>query len=235
MKLVIPWLGSDSTELRYCLRSMDMHMKGVTGLIIIGYAPPGWLKDYTHIRYRDDINQKWSHRNVWEKLQTVQEEEFLWSADDVYLLKDFRAKRLPYYFTGPLTDQLTGRNPKNPYYATLSNTLDFIGLEAIAYNTHCPIVIDKDRLNATMIKMETIEGNLQVTGEVDWNKPYGYCIKTLYAQGMKGMQIADCKLMAKEQDLTGRPWFSTSPTFMRRGGERLLKGLYPRPSRWEKH
>lgn len=218
MTIVIPWIGPDSTELRYTLRSIDKHLPDVEGVTVIGYSMPLWLRNVTHIQHRDHPAPHMAHRNVWDKLQIVPDAKFLFVADDHYLLRDYVAADFPNYYTGTLDEAHAKTRFGNPYHATLQNTIDVLGAKAKAYNTHCPFVIEKKKL-AKLAKY-------------DWYKPHGYCLKTIYCKG--GEQAVDLKLRAdRNPDLTGRDWFSTSPTFISRGGERLLKKLFPNKSRYE--
>lgn len=208
MTLAIPYVGQNPTELRYCLRSLN-HL--ASDLIIIGPQPSGF-KNYTHIPFTDNRQQQWAHRNVWEKLCLVEAPEFIWSADDVY------ATGAPVlnYSPGLLRDEIARRNPGNPYTQTLRNTLNVVG-DAPAFNIHCPMAINRERLHGI---------------QVNWSAPHGYCIKTLYGQGLEPVICIDQKLYHKQQP--GPGWFSSSPSWMAAGGERILKRMFPVPSKWEK-
>lgn len=221
MNAVIPWIGPDSRELRYTLRSIERFLPDITGAIVIGYTPPSWLRNITHIKHRDRFGAQWAHKNVWDKVNLVQDEAFLFVADDHYLLREYKAVEFPNYFTGKLEAAVSQLNPDNPYARTLQNTLSVLSPASVAYNTHAPFVIERKKLKRL--------------AKLDWNKPFGYCLKTLYCQKQAGaVHAVDLKLKTeKKPDLTGRDWFSTSPVFMSRGGEGLLKTLYPNKSRWE--
>lgn len=219
MNAVIPWLGPDSTELRYTLRSIEQYMPDISGVIIISYTIPSWLKNIQHIKFRDRHGAVWAHKNVWDKIGLVQDDIFLFVADDHYLLREYNAVEFPNYYTGSLAVAISGLNPENPYTKTIRNTIDVIG-SGRAYNTHCPFVVERKKLQ----KLE----------KHNWNKPFGYCLKTLLLQKSGGVQCQDMKLKTERSpDLAGREWFSTSPVFMNRGGEALLKKLYPKKSQWE--
>lgn len=221
MNAVIPWLGPDSTELRYSLRSIETFLPDITGIIIIGYSLPNWIKNVSHIKFRDRYGIQWAHKNVWDKVNLVEDETFLFHADDHYLLKQYTADKFPNYFNGTLSKAQENTNISNPYFKTITNTLNILSKDAIAYNTHAPFIIEKKRLKKLR--------------KHDWTKPFGYCLKSLYCHKLPGGVLGiDLKLRVdKNPDLTGREWFSTSPVFMSRGGERLLKKLYPKPSKWE--
>lgn len=212
MTLAIPFLGPDATELRYCLRSYQQYFN-ITELFIIGPQPQG-LINYTHIPFKDDPRYQWAHRNVWEKLNLVETDCFLWSADDVYIQT---SEILP-WSPGLLRDELPKRQTHNPYHTTLQNTLDALDPDAIAYNTHAPMWIKRDRLRSI---------------DVDWQRPHGYCIKTLYGQKLQPVTITDAKLQHR-QPVPQSPFFSSSPGWIRAGGWRILEKMFPRKSKWEK-
>lgn len=211
MTLVIPFLGPDDRELRYCLRSLSLHTDA-TDLIIIGRTAPKWL-NCTHIPYADHRDPRWYHRNVWEKLQLVEAETFLWCADDVYLQQPWDGR---YYATGTLGQIQTREG--NPYHQTILNTRNLLGPDAIAYNTHCPINIRRSRLRGL---------------QADFSVPYGYCIKTIYAQPETPVIASDLKIRgSRVPPLAGLPWFSSSPQCLGKLLPLLAK-MYPVRSKWE--
>lgn len=217
MKVVIPWIGPDSTELRYTLRSIDRYMTSVTEICIISKQLPPWAKGVNHISFTDHPSPKYNHRNVWNKVNAAPYRRFLYWPDDCYLLQ--AVDNIPRYYTGTLRQALDKINPGNAYWHTINNTIGVLSDSHMAYNTHIPFYIDK--------------ATLEPLAELDWSIPHGYCLKTLYCKG--GTYTDDLKLKTERNpDLTGRVWFSTSPTFMSRGGERFLNKMYPNKSRWER-
>jgi len=210
MTLAIPWIGPDDRELRYCLRSLNYLSKYLT---LICAKPPQWLRNFTHISYKDNRQPQWNHRNVWEKLLLVPDDEFIWSADDIFTTHQWQPCN---HATGLLSDQIYRKNPGNPYHNTLINTHNVLG-DVLAFNSHTPVLIERKRLHSI---------------DVDWCVPHGYCIKTLYCQGLPHVMYNDVKLIYKQQPGIG--WFSSSPTWMSAGGEAILRRLFPRPSVWEK-
>lgn len=85
----------NNEELRYSLRSVEKHIKGVRNVFVVG-ENPGFLSDKVIYipaldPYPCDLNNK--DRNIWHKLETackhpLLSEDFLFSADDNIVLKD---------------------------------------------------------------------------------------------------------------------------------------------------
>lgn len=82
----------------------------------------------------------------------------------------------------------------------------------------------------------------KTVGKVDWDKWYGYCIKTLYSvlNGIEGEYYEDMKIrlpLKYEQiieQIAGRKWFSIGDRcFVENGMRKVLEDLYTVKSRYE--
>lgn len=219
-------------ELRYCLRSIEKHLRGVGEVFIIGYCPE-WVQNVTHIPFDEDPRNRFRDRNIMNKMLASCKNErvsddFLMVHDDHFLLANYEAGAFPYYHMGPMVPN-TGQ-----YAETKRNTiLTLSGKDDITqvinnYDCHCPILFDKERF-------------IKVT-QVDWSKWYGYCLKTLYCvmNGIMGEYMDDIKirmpLKADEikQAIAGRSWFSIGDRCWTEGGmKEVLQTLYPNKSKYE--
>lgn len=228
--IVIP-LGSRShdnyTELRFCLRSMEKHLKGMRQVFTIGHKPD-WVQNIIHIPLEDDPRSRFKERNICTKILTACEDErvsdsFLMVHDDHFLLQDIEAGSFPYAHHGPMTPG------PGQYGETKKNTISLFRDPINDHDSHCPILFEKQKFREAMQK-------------ADWSKWYGYCIKTLYCvqNGITGEYYSDLKIRRIESAegiksaIDGRKWFST--------GDRVFKlcpmmdimnELYPEKSKYE--
>src|SRR5688572_3980881 len=167
-------------ELRYCLRSIEKHLKGVGNIFIIGHKPE-WVTGCIHIPAEDDPRNRFRDRNIMCKMVFACKDrrvskDFLMVHDDHFLLTDYDASEFPYYHCGPLV-------PGQGQYAhTKQNTVSLLG-ETNNYDTHCPILFNKEKF-------------MRSVALADWLKWYGYCMKTLYCvlNGVDGEYMDDIKI-----------------------------------------
>lgn len=213
-------------ELRMCLRSIEKHLNGIRNVFIIGHKPD-FVTNVIHIPYEDDPRNRFRDRNICSKILAAFErrdvsDNILMVHDDHFLLQDYGAGAFPYYHCGPMV-------PGQGQYAhTKENTISVVG-ECNNYDTHCPIVFNKQKFMNTVAK-------------VDWNKWYGYCIKTLYCvlNGIEGEYMEDSKIRLPLtypqiiDQIRGRKWFSIGDRcFVENGMKRVLEDLYTNKSKYE--
>jgi hypothetical protein len=217
-------------ELRYCLRSIQEHLKGVSNVFLIGHKPD-WVQNVIRMPAEEDPRNRFRDRNIMNKMLIACKDErvskdFLMVHDDHFLLADYEAGAFPYYHCGHMVPNV------GQYAETKQNTISlFCGRDEVInnYDTHCPILFNKERFMRT-VPMP------------DWNRWYGYCLKTLYCitNGITGEYMDDIKirmpLSAAEitQQLKGRKWFSIGDRCFTEGGMvDVLEELYPEPSKYE--
>jgi hypothetical protein len=231
--IVIP-LNNRSTqhnlELRYCLRSIEMHLKGVGNIFIIGYCPE-WVQNVTHIPYEEDPRNRFRDRNIMNKMMIACKDrrvsdDFLMVHDDHFLLADYDAGTFPYYHMSLMNDG------QGQYGYTKENTRTLLSFTDMFnnYDCHCPIVFNKQLF-------------MRSVALADWSKWYGYCLKTLYCvlNSIEGEFMCDIKIrMPLKSDeiyqaIAGRSWFSIGDRCWVEGGmKEVLQTLYPTPSKYEK-
>jgi hypothetical protein len=228
--IVIP-LGNRSTvrnlELRFALRSIQKHLKGVGQVVVIGETVD-WVQNISHIPHEDDPRSRFKERNIANKMINVCKdkrvsENFLMWHDDHFALQDFEAKDFPLAHHGKI-------NPgPGQYGSTKQNTISLFGANINDYDSHCPILFNKKKFINTIPK-------------IDWNKWYGYCLKTVYCvmNELQAEYYPDLKIRhANSTDeirgaIAGRRWFSIGDRVWAGGYmKEVLQELYPEKSMYE--
>lgn len=213
-------------ELRYCLRSIEKHLKGVGNVFIIGYKPD-WVTGCIHIPLEEDPRNRFRDRNIMSKMAAASKDrrvskDFLMVHDDHFLLGYYCADMFPYYHCGPMVPG------QGQYASTKQNTISLLG-ECNNYDTHCPILFNKEKF-------------MRSVALADWSKWYGYCMKTLYCvlNGIDGEFMDDIKIrMPLKADeiklaIAGRKWFSIGDRcWVPNGMKEVLQTLYPNKSKYE--
>lgn len=225
IQVVIPHRNSyPHQDLIYCLRSLEKNLTDLEGITLVGDLPR-IIQGVEHIPAKDDNGYQWAARNIYRKLKLAADryERFLVVHDDHFLLQSVLGAEYPYYHRGPIDP--TGKT--FGYSKLLGNTIDQFP-SANDFDVHCPILMTAEGL----AKLEIL----------DWNKPYGYGVKTAYCylNGIQGELFTDLKIagpMKKDeilQAINGRHVFSTGSGAYTGEIERALKSLFPKPSKFER-
>ncbi len=217
MKIIIPYRDFNGPELRYCLRGIEKFIDNPE-ITIIG-DKPYWIRNVTHIPFKDNPLFKYKSRNIYEKIKG--HENFLFMNDDHFLLKRWENK---YHYSGTIKGQFNNV-VGGAYKQTLQNTLDVYG-DIKNFDTHCPIYYK--------------ELYIDERSSVDWNKGGGYCIKSIYCHlnGIEGEEYPDLKIrrLTYEKELRelikDRPYFSTGD-ILDKPVITVLNELYPYKSKYE--
>lgn len=174
-------------ELRYSLRSVEMHLQNYRDIYIIGYKPD-FVKGVKHIEFADDVNAA-PDNNILNKLLQICKipgisEDFLFFNDDHYLLADFDAEKFPYYYCHTLTAYCQRRGADR-YGLRAQATLKYLrenNLPDKHFDIHFPILYNKKKF-------------LEIFEKVP-KKENGYIIKSIYANSLSGLDLVetrDCK------------------------------------------
>lgn len=231
--IVLP-LGTGSrwnnTELRYALRSVEKHLTGYGDVFIIG-EKPDWLRNVIHLPcpdYGDKTFDK--EHNIYCKIMAAcaddrVTEDFLFMNDDHFLMQDYEAGKFPYYCYGWLNEYMTVTDYKH----TVKNTAQVLPENGPYFDIHCPVLYNKYQF------MHNLNG-------LDWENPFGYCIKTLFCNsilGLKATEYPDLKIneihtaAQIHKLIAGRAWFSIGDRAREGGLLRVLNDFYPHKSKYE--
>ena len=145
--VVIP-LGTgsrhDDAELRYCLRSLEMHLENLGRVFVVGHRP-AWLTGVEHIRGGDPSRIK--DANILGKIQLACRAgcspRFLRISDDQLLLRPLAASQLGPYHCGQLPTGGKGRWHQRK--VATQKWLAARGCPTLDYECHIPAVIDRAR------------------------------------------------------------------------------------------
>lgn len=221
-------------ELKMCLRGVEKHLSNIGEIFIIG-EKPDWIQNVTWKSKKDERSSRYKEKNIYQKIRVASKigevsENFLFMNDDHFLLSDFDATNFPYHYKCNLTDTMQKNNGN--YRKTMNHTRKYLlskGYEELDFDTHCPIIYNKE------LFLRTFE-------EIDWNREYGYGIKSLYCglNGIKGEQYPDCKIQKKmtkqeiDSTINGRLYFSIGDAGLNDEMKATLLELYPNSSKYEK-
>lgn len=224
MTVVIP-LGKGSKhnnlELRYCLRSIEKHLKGCGDICIVGEFPT-WLRDVIHIPFADGRRKQ---LNIRDKILAACDDDrvtddFLFFNDDFFLLEDIQANEVKYCYCGNLAKN------SEPAGRKLAGKLYERGFDNLNFDIHLPIVYNKDKFR-------------HAVHAFDWETDL--TIKSLYANYWKVTAeiYPDLKIntfmnygMIKKA-ITGRFMFSVGDFGITPGMKHLWAELYPSKSKYE--
>lgn len=212
MQAIIPYkLRSDTTELRYAIRSLVKYFTPLTNIIIVGNAPDWYVGDSVKFQ---DINRR-KEFSIYSKLMAAGlREPVLYTNDDFFALKPFD-ETLPNYYWGLCGE----KRPQNRMYRELYANCP---KEWKNFDIHVPMIIDTSRFTNWPIDrpIKTQYANL--------NK-------------LDGVALPDCKIRgcvsrdAVMEVIKDRPFFSTGDNAYRPGILQALNELYPEKSKYEKY
>lgn len=239
--IVIP-LGKGSVwgnnhELKYCLRGIEKYLSNVGHLYIVSNKLPSWLTNVTLLYADDEKGSEWKDRNIYRKILCACEnedvsEDFLFMNDDHFMQDVFELPDFPYYYREHDMQETIDKNINNIAWKTsIQNTRNYLvnnGYECKMFDTHTPIIYNKSMFNKL--------------SKLDWNTPYGYGIKSLYANmnRINGTLCKDGKLFPSETSETSikkrvmdNPCFSTS-SYVPIQQQEFIESLFTEKSKYER-
>jgi len=227
---------NNNKDLVYALRSIEMNLKGIGDIFIVGKKIIG-LRGLKYISCSDEPTGKKKEKNIYQKILAAIShlevtEDFCFLNDDHYLLQEFDVNSLPFYHKGSLEDTMA----KNlgDYRKSVNHTRKYLlskDKPTTDFDTHFPILYNKNDFCTFVCNKE-----------LNWDQPFGYVIKSLYAnlKGIEGEFGGDCKvqksmsydeIVAKIGD---KKFFSTSDRCMNADMMKFLEEKYPNKSRYER-
>lgn len=226
----------DNLELRYCLRSIEKHLKNVRKIFIVGEFPD-WIndsrEDIIYLPCKDNTAGTQRAHNIYRKIMAGCEysgmsDNFLFMNDDHFLFKDFEASEFPFYHRGPIEPNRIGNEAQRVQMENTVMALLSQYEETNDYDVHAPMLFNKDRFQYAFSGLE-------------W-QDYGFGIKSIYGNiwAKESVLIEDLKFSEaamKEsiyRALEGREFFSIGDKVLRGGGmQMVLHELYPEKSKYE--
>lgn len=211
MKCVIPYRydSNHGEELRYAIRSIVMHFKELSEIIVVGDCPIWYTGTHVHA---DDIPGR-KEFSIYSKLIKVQD-RVLYTNDDYFALRPFDSNLPNYYdyFCRDMQAMSTDKMYKDLYGACPPYWLNF--------DLHCPMVIDT-----------------RLYDFWEFDRPIKtYYANTV---GVAATSYSDLKLRGEleyseiKRRIKNRPFFSIADNINRGGMPHVLKELYPLPSPYE--
>lgn len=214
----------DNMELRLSLRCLEKNCHGMGRVFIVGNKPD-WVQNVVHIPAEDTWT---AENNAFQKIlkacRSDISDTFLLMNDDFFMLKEFDID-YPQYVRGEL--KITDKD--DPYSLSVNKTVEFLndfGIEMPAnFEVHCPILFNKHKF----LLLENIAERFK-------KEQTGLLCRSLYWNIFSNKYcevVQDTKLRTDEwKDPNQTSCISTSDDC-----DNILKvieGMYPNKSRWEK-
>lgn len=235
MTIIIPYIHSTwgGLELKYSLRAIEKYAIGVDDIVIIG-DKPDWLTNVNHIEFKDLANIENKEKNIKNKIMVAFEQlghdEVGFFNDDHFLLQKTEIEKYPYYRGGYL---VYNKGTNGAYRKSVNNTIDALksmGKDTWNFDVHCPILYQKDKF-------------IEAMNSVDWRKPNGYVIKSLYCNywGIEGMPHIDLKIHSQvpyhrlRKMVEGQDVFSIGDRAIGIPMKKLFELYFPKRSIYEKN
>lgn len=224
----------NNTELKYSLRSLEKYYNA-DNVYVIGVLP--YFLNQATVKYIPCKNHSRNAAyNIMKKAYLVAtipqlSQKFIFMNDDYFLLKPL-PENIPYYFKNPsLLDSLY-KNGGNDYSFHLKSTIEALNKKSLPlknFDTHCPIVYDKDLLR-------------EVIDSYEWEGlKSGYVLRSLYCNtlGIQGEFKEDLKLSSKRFEpqikrmIYQKEWFSIADRAVNKALGNVLQEMFPNPSKYE--
>lgn len=229
MQIVIP-LGKSKInhlDLRYALRSIEKFTDA--GDVYIVGERPKWIKGVNHIQCADDPRKEFKERNIFLKTQATFEhmDKFCFMNDDHVFLEQTDIENYPNYYKGTCYQSME-RNASS-YRQTMNQTrrwLERHNFPDLSYDGHCPVIFEKNTF-------------INAFSDVDWSKPFGYGMKSIYCAGLDGEHMPDVKISKRIgfdqaiQYCEGRHVVSFTDAAIKTGLGEYLAKLLPHKSKYE--
>lgn len=239
ISIVIPVRDSmnmSNKEIIYAIRSFEKSFKSFGDVFIVGDRI-NCLKGVKYIHCKDDRGSKFKERNIFRKIMAAVNhpdvtDDFIFANDDHLVLGDFDPNNLPFFHKGMLEDTMA----KNigDYRKSLNHTRKYLisnDKPLLDFDTHFPIIYNKKKFIDTF-----------VCSDLNWNQPFGYVIKSLYANmnDIIGEYGGDCKVQQKmsyhelKNKIGDKQFFSTSDKCLNEDMMKYLNEMFPNKSKFER-
>ena len=233
----------NDNELRYSLRSIAKNGKNIGRVFIAGYCPPFVNRNaVTYLKVKDETNIK--HHNILHCIDEVVKhtdigEEFLYSSDDHFYIRETDFNEYPFFRKGILPDVVEENDGAKTYHQSLVDTrklLTWCGLPFNNYawhgNTHFRRSLwESERFQFLIEASKMFEQGVEPT-----------CLMLNYWQSVIGFEEtwrADCKFhhdltdATFEEETKDRECISASNAIRGRWLESYLTKTFPKKCKYE--
>lgn len=244
---VVKQNGND-TELRWSIRSVELHATNLNNIVIVGHCPD-WL-DKTKIIHIEGFEGSFKEYNIAKSLYLAAKsemitEDFIYMNDDFFLnakygasnqktyarpvsLSEFSNKKAPEGF-----DPLTWNNPRfNGYSLLIANTAKFLkslGLGDVCYDIHVPMPISCSKYLEAFELIKDVKHPGVTPRSVYGNL---HKIKPTIINDVKFSKCIDPKGFVKA--VSKLPFFSTNDGIIESVLEEAMLEIYKNGSKYEK-
>jgi hypothetical protein len=225
-----PWKNQ---ELLYSLRSLEKFVANYNRVFLVGYKPDFISEEVIHVPYDDKFVNRAT--NIMMKVLTASEQEdlsedFMLLNDDYFFVDHIDGPTYPYYFKCDLqhTIQIQRNEYQKHVIPTYKELIDR-KLPTKNFDTHKPIIYNKELFQ-------------NVVQEYDWNRPYGFILRSIYCNtlGIEGIERVDNKINHShvpenwERMTKGLDCFSVGDQSTDQYLQMFLNKLLPSKSKYEK-
>lgn len=222
----------NNDELKYSLRTVEKHFKGVDNIVIVGERPD-FISDEIKYHYIKEAEGNKEYC-IAKKILTACElgyvkGDFLFMNDDFFFTKEVDANDYPYYYKGCLSEEAPDPN----YNQSIINTYEYLknnNKSTLHFDVHTPIIYNTDKFIG-----------LKEAWEKSKSHYFGMVVKSTYCNwyGIEGEIYEDAKihelLTASDfERIYNTNCFSCSDLGWVHGIADYLEVMYPNPSKYEK-
>lgn len=232
----------DNNELRYSLRSIDMHGENIGNVYIVGFKPRFVNDNVRYIRCDDPYDKK--HKNIMHKIRYAIEnsdisDHFLISSDDHFYIKDVDFDNYPVYYTRELPDSYDEELMRNGYYKSMLQTRELLlRYDMGIYQTN-PHVNTHFRKDLYLKHKYIFDDAMELPNGGETNCIMGNliiedgCTPVLYNDA----KLADPKFGEKKlflERIKDLECFSIADKALQFGVDKYLADMFPHKSKYEK-
>lgn len=164
----------DNFELRYSLRSIEANLADLRDVIIVGKKPT-WVKNVISIPFTDPYKNN-KAANIISKIMrsciiSDISEQFIRMSDDQYILKPMDSSSMIPVYNWDMNKYEKWDN-NNRWHSLLKRTRDYLkskDLDCFNYETHIPMIVDKNFFMEFMLETDFGDGIGYVANSIYYN------------------------------------------------------------------
>jgi hypothetical protein len=220
----------DDFEIRFSLRSVEKNLRGVGKIWVVGECPE-FLKDVEHIECKDSLFSN-ADGNIINKVKEALlydvSDPFLFMNDDHFIMNPIDIEKIPSFHKGDFENYKEDWYIDTVWRVRAKQTRDILkknGHTTFNYDIHTPILMNRDFT--------------EVISKYDYTIPFGYCIKSLYAntKGVKGTLLNGEKIVFRGPDnfhkADSKIFMSCKDDAITNKFAEYMFNKFSEPSKWE--